>query len=596
MKRNLTVKSIVVSVALSALLTGCGSTGADEGSDTSNVQSSISGKAIDGYLQNAVVCLDLSNDGYCQASSEPLTTTLADGSFRLEITPEHRENENFDEAMLLIFGGVDQDTGKDFMGKLMAPNDGSAMLNVSPITTIVAKNVQKALKAERKLTKEQIKEHIKQARKKVADALEIEEDEVGLDPVERKIAGDDKLIRKALQIQKSIEAQLIAAKISDKDFKEKIEDMYEALADGLDDMEDGEIGLDKIFEKAAGKDKFKEVLRGQKPEDMLAIVDKISQNIEDAFEDAEIDDDLEKIAAISRDDMEKIREATEGGDLSTVIEGIVYLPTNDWLRKYIEQDLLEIGIKPTPALVNKLKAVYKNDIRAGVLLNKAEKLKESADEELRNIYKRILFLKEKSQKEQEAEDAKYETEVKVNLKELLSGKTLYVVDMDDERDSSGKYTFSFEIEELKFNDDVTSVIDEDDEVTALKIDGNNIYAYEEDEDDEDVLTFKSQTEDYYEFYAEHGEPVRFFKDLSTAEAFATEMKEKFEEIRDYFPDYRGNDERETSSEDAYEGGESSQSDTPVEDEKRENDSEEESEDEGEDEGSEMENPLDSVRG
>ncbi len=568
MKRNLTVKSIVVSVALSALLTGCGSTGADEGSDTSNVQSSISGKAIDGYLQNAVVCLDLSNDGYCQASSEPLTTTLADGSFKLDITPEHRANENFDEAMLLIFGGVDQDTGKDFMGKLMAPNDGSAMLNVSPITTIVAKNVQKALKAERKLTKEQIKEHIKQARKKVADALEIEEDEVGLDPVERKIKGDDKLIRKALQIQKSIEAQLIAAKISDKDFKEKIEDMYEALADGLDDMEDGEIGLDKIFEKAAGKDKFKEVLRGQKPEDMLAIVDRISKNIEDAFEDAEIDDDLEKIAAISRDDMEKIREGAESGDLSTVIEGIVYLPTNDWLRKYIEQDLLEIGIKPTPALVNKLKAVYKNDIRAGVLLNKAEKLKESADEELRNIYKRILFLKEKSQKEQEAEDAKYETEVKVDLKALLSGKTLYIVDMDDERDSSGNHTFSFEIEELKFNDDVTSVVDEENEVIELKIDGNNIYAYEEDEDDKDVLTFKSQTEDYYEFYAEHGEPVRFFKDLSTAEAFATEMKEKFEEIRDYFPDYRGDDERPENDG---------------------NDSDAE-------ENSTTENPLDSIRG
>jgi len=557
MKRNLIVKSIVVSVALSALLTGCGSTDNENG----DVQSSISGKAVDGYLQYATVCLDISSDGYCQ-ESEPNVQTAIDGSFKLDITPEHRANKNFDEAMLLIYGGVDTDTGKDFIGKLMSPNDGSAMLNVSPITTIVAKNVQKALKSERKLTREQIKEKIKQARKKVADALDIDEDEVGLDPVERKINGDDKLIRKVLQIQKSIEAQLIAAKISDRDFKEKIEDMYEALANGLDDMEEGDVGLDKIFEKAAGKDKFKEVLRGQKPEDMLAIVDKISQNIDDAFDDTEINDDLEKIAAISRDDMEKIREATESGDLSTAIEGIVYIPTNDWLRKFIEQDLLEIGIKPTSALVNKLKAVYKNDIRAGVLLNKAEKLKESADEELRNIYKRILFLKEKSEKEQEAEDAKYETVVTVDLKALLSGKTLYVVDVD-ERDSSGNYALSFEIEALTFNDDVTSVVDEDNEVTSLKIDGNNIYAYEEDEDDKDVLTFKSKTEDYYEFYAEYGEPVRFFKDQSTAEAFAIQMKEKFEEIRDYFPDYRGDDERETSSEDVYEDGEPSQSKSPI---------------------------------
>ncbi len=414
MKRNSLYKGLAVSVALSAVLTGCGSTssGVDGGDNNgdSNVQKSISGKAIDGYLQNAVVCLDLNQDGYCQASSEPLTTTLADGSFRLDITPSQRENENFDEAMLLIFGGVDVDTGKDFTGKLMAPNDGSAMLNISPITTLVAKNVQKALKEQRSLTREQIKEKITQARKKVADALEIEEDEIGFDPVERKIQGDDKLIRKSLKIQKSIEALLIAAQASDSETKDKIEDIYASLADGLDDM--GELkGLDKLFEKAAQKDLFKETLRGQSPGDMLRIAKKISANLDDAFEDEDIDDDLEKIAAITRDDMEKIREGAKGGDLSTAIEGIVYLPTNDWLKKYIEQDLLALGIKPTPALVNKLKAVYRNDTRAGVLLNKSEKLKDNADAELKALYQRILYMKQKAEKEKEAQEAKYSNDI-----------------------------------------------------------------------------------------------------------------------------------------------------------------------------------------
>lgn len=412
MKRNLIVKSIVVSSVLSGLLTGCGSstTNNDSNNIESNKQTSISGKAIDGYLQNAVVCLDLNDDGYCQAKSEPLTTTLADGSFKLNITQAQRDNANFDEAMLLIFGGVDVDTGRDFSGKLMAPNDGSALLNVSPITTIVAKNVQKALKAERGLTKEQIKEKIKEARKKVAIALEIDEDEVGQDPIERKAKGDDKLIRKALKIQKSLEAQLAAAQTANKDLKEKIDDLYEALADGLDDMQAGEVGLDKLYERAAQKALFQETLRGQSPEQMIAIADKIGQNLDDAFDHIE-DGDLEKIAAITRDDMDNIREGAKDGDLSTVIEGIVYVPTNDWLRKYIEQDLRELGIKPTIALVNKLKEVYKNDVRAGVLLNKADKLKESADPELKNIYKKILLRKEQAKQEKEAEEAKYSDEI-----------------------------------------------------------------------------------------------------------------------------------------------------------------------------------------
>ncbi|HIP60338.1 MAG TPA: hypothetical protein EYH01_07930, partial [Campylobacterales bacterium] len=237
MKRNSLFKGIVLSTALSAILTGCGSIESLVEDIKDDIvpeiaQSSIRGKAIDGYLKDAVVCLDLNQDGYCQASSEPLTTTLDDGSFTLAVSEAHRSHENFDEALLLVFGGVDVDTGKDFRGKLYAPNDGSELLNVSPITTLVAKNLEKALKAERKLTREQIREKIKLARKKVADALEIDEDEVGLDPVTfQKENQDDKLIRKALQVQKPIEALMFAADIDESERKDEIEEIYEALAD-----------------------------------------------------------------------------------------------------------------------------------------------------------------------------------------------------------------------------------------------------------------------------------------------------------------------------------------------------------------------------
>ncbi len=542
MKRNLFTKSIVVSVALSALLAGCGSTstGVDTGSGNngdSNVQKSISGKAIDGYLQNAVVCLDLNQDGYCQSHSEPMTTTLSDGSFQLDITQAQRDNANFDEAMLLIFGGVDVDTKRDFTGKLMAPNDGSSLLNVSPITTIVAKNVQKALKAERGLTREQIKDKIKEARKKVAVALEIGEDEVGLDPVERKVAGDDKLIRKALQIQKSFEAQLSAAQTANKDLKEKIDDLYEALADGLDDMQDGEVGLDKLYERAVQKQLFKETLKGQSPEQMIAIADKIGKNLDDAFDDHEIDGDLEKIAAISRDDIDKIREGAKSGDLSTVIEGIVYVPTNDWLKKYIEHDLLEIGIKPTDALVDKLKSIYGDDIRAGVLLEKSDKLKESNDEQLKEVYQKILILKEKQKREKEAEDARYDKEVKVNLKAIFSEKTFYVIDED------GVFA-------LTFNTEVNSVIDDENEETKLKIDGNSIYAID-DKKGKDVLTYKTQTDEYYEFYGDDSELIRFYKEKDKAEAYANTIQKKFQKREDGYQSGES-DEVSTSPSDDYE--------------------------------------------
>ena len=93
MKRNSLFKGIMLSVAVSAVLTGCGSeTKSDINLDDENIDkivkaTTISGKAIDGYLQYSTVCLDISQDGYCQ-STEPMTTTLKDGSFTLDISPE----------------------------------------------------------------------------------------------------------------------------------------------------------------------------------------------------------------------------------------------------------------------------------------------------------------------------------------------------------------------------------------------------------------------------------------------------------------------------------------------------------------------------
>jgi len=535
MKRNSLFKGIVLSTALSAILTGCGSIESLVEDIKDDIvpeiaQSSIRGKAIDGYLKDAVVCLDLNQDGYCQASSEPLTTTLDDGSFTLAVSEAHRSHENFDEALLLVFGGVDVDTGKDFRGKLYAPNDGSELLNVSPITTLVAKNLEKALKAERKLTREQIREKIKLARKKVADALEIDEDEVGLDPVTfQKENQDDKLIRKALQVQKSIEALMFAADIDESERKDKIEEIYEALADGLDDL-DGEKGLDKLFRKAAEKDKFKNMFQNHDHDSMLALTDAITRNIDSAFDGFEQDEDqLEKIAAITEDAFAQIEEDVQNQQ-DDFITGFVFLEDNDdrfkndfdWLKKYIELDLKEIGIEPTPDLVNRLKAVYQNDVRAGVLLSKADELKKDANQDLLELYKRILEFKKQSELNKNQEDAEHDDVATLDLKSLIAGKIFYEVEMiRPERFTFGvTYQVTYEITKIEINEDATIAIINDDEESQLTIKDNSIIVT--DGDEKFVLIYKGEEDKYIELYRHGRETLKLFKDFNDAENYILE--------------------------------------------------------------------------
>ena len=535
MKRNSLFKGIVLSTALSAILTGCGSIESLVEDIKDDIvpeiaQSSIRGKAIDGYLKDAVVCLDLNQDGYCQASSEPLTTTLDDGSFTLAVSEAHRSHENFDEALLLVFGGVDVDTGKDFRGKLYAPNDGSELLNVSPITTLVAKNLEKALKAERKLTREQIREKIKLARKKVADALEIDEDEVGLDPVTfQKENQDDKLIRKALQVQKPIEALMFAADIDESERKDKIEEIYEALADGLDDL-DGEKGLDKLFRKAAEKDKFKNMFQNHDHDSMLALTDAITRNIDSAFDGFEQDEDqLEKIAAITEDAFAQIEEDVQNQQ-DDFITGFVFLEDNDdrfkndfdWLKKYIEHDLKEIGIEPTPDLVNRLKAVYQNDVRAGVLLSKADELKKDANQDLLELYKRILEFKKQSELNKNQEDAEHDDVATLDLKSLIAGKIFYEVEMiRPERFTFGvTYQVTYEITKIEINEDATIAIINDDEESQLIIKDNSIIVT--DGDEKFVLIYKGEEDKYIELYRHGRETLKLFKDFNDAENYILE--------------------------------------------------------------------------
>lgn len=180
------------SLVVASLLAGCGGGGSDSSAPT-NLDTTIDGKAVDGYLRYSTVCLDISGDGYCQ-SIEPMAQTEEDGSFKLTVTAEQKAMSGYDKAKLIVYGGQDSDTGKDFIGKLKAPNDGTTV-NVTPLTTLVAEIIADSNdKAEIDAAKAQVAKVFG-----LTDASKVSADPIAL------AATDSSVLSAALQVQKAIE-------------------------------------------------------------------------------------------------------------------------------------------------------------------------------------------------------------------------------------------------------------------------------------------------------------------------------------------------------------------------------------------------------
>ena len=429
MKRNTLLKSITVSVALSAFLAGCGSSTTTANNDDNNNNdntlktSSISGKAIDGYLQFATVCLDMDQDGYCQAT-EPSTQTDENGSFSLTVSADVQKDEKYDLAMLLVYGGKDVDTGDDFKGKLLAPKDGKIVM-VTPINTLIAKAVQKELKEHPKLSKKEIQEKIAAHRKRVAQALEIPEEEIGEDPVKLQKEGKPEAIEKALQLQKAVETLLVGDDGTQADH-ERAEKIYEALVDGLADMQPDEKGVEKLIDKTlqkAQKDtRVKELIGGESGLKLGKAAKSVAQNVKDRFqkfkemdpEEVKHQDFLKKIAAGTDMDLQKVKTAFDEGQVDNIarqmtIDNNMFTADFDWDAEYLKGDLLRLGIKnPDQAMINKLKALLGNQekIHPGILIDKKERLSNSNDPDIQKLYNTIEQLLHKKEQKKEQEHAK----------------------------------------------------------------------------------------------------------------------------------------------------------------------------------------------
>lgn len=133
-----------VGLATAVLLTGCGGGGSSSGSSEDPAGSvTISGRAADGYLSQATVCMDLNMNSQCD-SGEPMATTGAGGRFQLELAAGDPITQLVVETIANLT--VDEDTGQPIPKAftLKAPVDESKDEQfVSPITTMVADEIAK---------------------------------------------------------------------------------------------------------------------------------------------------------------------------------------------------------------------------------------------------------------------------------------------------------------------------------------------------------------------------------------------------------------------------------------------------------------------
>ena len=126
-------------IFLTFTIIGCG--GGSDGSSPSlpNTNKYISGVAVDGYLNGATVFLDL-NANNTLDSDEPNTKTKFDGSYSLKIPKDINSSEQ-----IVVFGGIDIDTDKEFTGILknrIDNKDKDNKLNLTPITTLTIQLLQ----------------------------------------------------------------------------------------------------------------------------------------------------------------------------------------------------------------------------------------------------------------------------------------------------------------------------------------------------------------------------------------------------------------------------------------------------------------------
>lgn len=184
------------------MLSACG--GGSSGSDTKEPPApspstaiTMSGKAIDGYIQGAAVYLDL-NFNRQWDDGEPQTTTNAAGDYRLELPEELQTCARYAPLVVDVpAGAVDLDLGpvteayQMVLPPTFAPITQDDAYHVTPFTTVLWSSVESELTADSQTTcqtvmanqqkREQLIASMKQAVSRVVDHYNISEQKLYAD-------------------------------------------------------------------------------------------------------------------------------------------------------------------------------------------------------------------------------------------------------------------------------------------------------------------------------------------------------------------------------------------------------------------------------
>ncbi|WP_019617017.1 hypothetical protein [Psychromonas ossibalaenae] len=150
----MTHKHSLLSIFAAAALTGCfGSSGSSSPTspDTSNedqtVTTTLTGKAADGYLANANVCLDLNLNKICD-TGEPSATTTAGGEFSLAGVTQ-AQIDQFPLLVEIVAGEtIDEDEPGIALTQGYTLSAPAGFTFVSPLTTMVQNEIEKGSTAE----------------------------------------------------------------------------------------------------------------------------------------------------------------------------------------------------------------------------------------------------------------------------------------------------------------------------------------------------------------------------------------------------------------------------------------------------------------
>lgn len=226
-----------LSVSVCLTLAACGGGG---GETTATTAMTLSGKAIDGYVQGATVYLDL-NFNQQWDDGEPLAVTTDTGDYRLELTEAQQECAQYVPLVVDVpVGAVDQDLGTVEVPYQMVlppkfePLTEEDFYHVTPLTTALWSTIQTELGSTDSLScesvmadqqkREQLLSSLDQAVSRVVEHYNISEQQLYDDFI---ASGDTETYTKAQAIVRGLQKSFTATE----ELKRQYPDALNALVD-----------------------------------------------------------------------------------------------------------------------------------------------------------------------------------------------------------------------------------------------------------------------------------------------------------------------------------------------------------------------------